>query len=76
MKNIGKCHNHQIIEVKIVAICSLSHYKLYPLSGDCREELLPRAHEQTVLRLGLAVLCGNKQVASFELTLNHIVENK
>ena len=55
--------------------CSLSHYKLYPLSGDCREELLPRAHEQTVLRLGLAVLCGNKQVASFELTLNPIVEN-
>ena len=47
--------------------CSLSHYKLYPLSGDCREELLPRAREQTVLRLGLAVLCGNKQVASFEL---------
>ncbi len=33
--------------------CSLSHYKLYPLSGDCREELLPRAHEQTVLRLPL-----------------------
>lgn len=31
--------------------CSLSHYKLYPLSGDCREELLPRAREQTVLRL-------------------------
>ncbi len=56
--------------------CSLSHYKLYPLSGDCREELLPRAREQTVLRLGLAVLCGNKQVASFELTLNPIVENE
>ena len=55
--------------------CSLSHYKLYPLSGDCREVLLPRARDQTVLRLGLAVLCGNKQVASFELTLNPIVEN-
>ena len=56
--------------------CSLSHYKLYPLSGDCREVLLPRARDQTVLRLGLAVLCGNKQVASFELTLNPIVENE
>ncbi len=56
--------------------CSLSHYKLYPLSDDCGEDLLPRAREQTVLRLGLAVLCGNRQIANFELTLNPIEESK
>ena len=49
--------------------CQLSHYKLYPLSGDCREDLFPRAREQTPIRFGLAVLCGNRQVTSFELTL-------
>lgn len=49
--------------------CPLSHYKLYPLSGDCREDLFPRAREQTPIRFGLAVLCGNRQVTSFELTL-------
>lgn len=55
--------------------CPLSRYKLYPLSGDCREDLLPRAREQSLMRLGLAVLCGNKQVANFELTLSPSVEN-
>ena len=49
--------------------CPLSRYKLYPLSGDCREDLFPRAREQTPIRFGLAVLCGNRQVTSFELTL-------
>ena len=49
--------------------CQLSYYKLYPLSGDCREDLFPRAREQTPIRFGLAVLCGNRQVTSFELTL-------
>ena len=55
--------------------CPLSRYKLYPLSGDCREDLLPRAREQSLLRFGLAVLCGNKQVANFELTLSPSAEN-
>ena len=55
--------------------CPLSRYKLYPLSGDCREDLLPRAREQSLLRFGLAVLCGNKQVTTFELTLSPSVEN-
>ena len=55
--------------------CPLSRYKLYPLSGDCREDLLPRARERSLLRFGLAVLCGNKQVATFELTLSPSVEN-
>ena len=55
--------------------CPLSRYKLYPLSGDCREDLLPRAREQSLLRFGLAVLCGNKQVATFELTLSPSAEN-
>ena len=55
--------------------CPLSRYKLYPLSGDCREDLLPRARERSLLRFGLAVLCGNKQVATFELTLSPSTEN-
>ena len=55
--------------------CPLSRYKLYPLSSDCREDLLPRAREQSLLRFGLAVLCGNKQVATFELTLSPSAEN-
>ena len=55
--------------------CPLSRYKLYPLSGDCREDLLPRAREQSLLRFGLAVLCGNKQIATFELTLSPSAEN-
>ena len=55
--------------------CPLSRYKLYPLSGDCREDLLPRARERSLLRFGLAVLCGNKQVANFELTLSPSAEN-
>ena len=55
--------------------CPLSRYKLYPLSGDCREDLLPRARERSLLRFGLAVLCGNKQVTTFELTLSPVAEN-
>lgn len=55
--------------------CRLSHYKLYPLSDDCREDLLPRAQEQSTLCLGLSILCGNRQVAAFELTLSPIAEN-
>ena len=55
--------------------CPLSRYKLYPLSGDCREDLLPRARERSLLRFGLAVLCGNKQVTTFELTLSPSAEN-
>ena len=55
--------------------CPLSHYKLYPLSDDCREDLLSRAREQSSLCFGLSILCGNRQVAAFELTLSPIVEN-
>ena len=55
--------------------CPLSRYKLYPLSGDCREDLLPRAREQSTLCFGLSILCGNRQVTTFELTLSPIAEN-
>ena len=55
--------------------CPLSRYKLYPLSGDCREDLLPRAREQSTLCFGLSILCGNRQVATFELTLSPVAEN-
>ena len=55
--------------------CPLSRYKLYPLSGDCREDLLPRAREQSTLCFGLSILCGNRQVTTFELTLSPVAEN-
>ena len=55
--------------------CPLSRYKLYPLSGDCREDLLPRVQEQSTLCFGLSILCGNRQVATFELTLSPVAEN-
>ena len=55
--------------------CPLSRYKLYPLSGDCREDLLPRAREQSTLCFGLSILCGNRQVTAFELTLSPVAEN-
>ena len=55
--------------------CPLSRYKLYPLSGDCREDLLPRARDLSTLCFGLSILCGNRQVTAFELTLSPIAEN-
>ena len=55
--------------------CPLSRYKLYPLSGDCREDLLLRAREQSTLCFGLSILCGNRQVTTFELTLSPVAEN-
>lgn len=55
--------------------CPLSRYKLYPLSDDCWEKFLPRAREKPTDRFGLLILCGEKQVANFELTLSPIVEN-
>ena len=55
--------------------CPLSRYKLYPLSGDCREDLLLRAREQSTLCFGLSILCGNRQVTAFELTLSPVAEN-
>lgn len=41
------------------ALLIVTHYKLDPFSGCCREGLLHRAHEQYLLRFGLALLCGN-----------------
>ncbi len=50
--------------------CPLSRYKLYPLSGDCWEELVPREREKSAVVFVLAILCGsNTPVATFELTL-------
>ena len=37
--------------------------------------LLHRAHEQYLLRFGVAVLCGNKQVTTFEPTRPPSMEN-
>ncbi len=55
--------------------CPLSRYKLYPLSDDCQSVLSYRARERPSTRFGLSVLCGDKQTATFELTLSPIVEN-
>lgn len=55
--------------------CPLSRYKLYPLSDDCWEKFLPRTREKPTDRFGLIILCGDKKVANFELTLSPIVEN-
>lgn len=38
--------------------CPLSRYKLYPLSGDCREDLLPRVREQSTLCLACLFCAG------------------
>ena len=55
--------------------CPLSRYKLYPLSDDCWEKFLPHAREKPADRFGLIILCGDKKVANFELTLSPIVES-
>ena len=82
---VSKSHIEIILE-KLAAIliaqgiscfkCPLSRYKLYPLSSACREDLFPRAREETQRQFGLAVLCRDRQVAVFELTLSPIAENE
>ena len=57
--------------------CPLSRYKLYPLSDDCWEELIPRARGKSTVRFGLTILCGtNTSVATFELTLAPATEHE
>ena len=57
--------------------CPLSRYKLYPLSDDCWEELIPRARGKSTVRFGLTILCGtNTSVAAFELTLAPATEHE
>lgn len=50
--------------------CPKSKYKLYPLSDDCQEEYYIHAREGDSLRFGLAILCGDRQVRTFVLTLS------
>lgn len=50
--------------------CPKCKYKLYPLSDDCQEEYYIHAREGDSLRFGLAILCGDRQVRTFVLTLS------
>lgn len=56
--------------------CSKSIYKLFPLSEDCRGIDFISAREPSDCRFGLAILCGEKQVCCFELTLSPVEEAK
>ena len=57
--------------------CPLSRYKLYPLSDDCWEELIPRARGKSTAHFGLTILCGtNTSIATFELTLTPSEEHE
>lgn len=51
--------------------CSKSKYKLFPLSGGCREVIVgPASKSPPVCRMGFSVLCGDGQTLyNFELTL-------
>lgn len=50
--------------------CPKSRYKLYLLSDDCQEEYDIRARAGDTRRFGLAILCGDRQIRTFELTLS------
>lgn len=49
--------------------CPKSRYKLFPLSDDCQGRYFIADQRTDTCRFGLAILCGDKQVCSFELTL-------
>lgn len=59
---LGSAQTTSLLVVLICGTLIVIHYKLYSLSNDCREGLLHRTHEQYLLRFGLTVLCGNKEV--------------
>lgn len=56
--------------------CPHSRYKLYPLSDDCTGEYYIRARREYDCRFGLAILCGDRPVRTFELTLSSCENNK
>ena len=49
--------------------CPKSRYKLFPLSNDCQRKYIMAEREPDRCCFGLDILCGDKQVWSFELTL-------
>lgn len=49
--------------------CPKSRYKLFPLSDDCQGRYIVVDQKPDHCRFGLAILCGDKQVWHFELTL-------
>lgn len=56
--------------------CPNSRYKLYSLSDDCMGEYYIRARKEYACRFGLAILCGDRSVRTFNLTLSPCENNK
>lgn len=52
--------------------CPQAIYKLYPLSDGCGEEYINRTREAPATRLRLSIMCNNRLVCTFELTLTPI----
>lgn len=85
LNSVSKRHIEIVIQkmVKILSAqgiscfdCPGSRYKLYPLSDDCTGEYYIRARREDGCRFGLAILCGDSPVRTFELTLSPCEKNK
>ena len=50
--------------------CPKSKYMLFPLSNDCRGDLLTPAYQSNEIQFGVSIICANgKPIRTFELTL-------
>jgi len=50
--------------------CPKSKYMLFPLSNDCRGDLLTPAYQTNEIQFGVSIICANgKPIRTFELTL-------
>ncbi len=68
----------QVLETQGISCfrCPKSTVKLYPLSGDCTEAVKGDSGQTSVLRIGMAIQCGNNHpIYSFELTMTPISTN-
>jgi len=62
----------QLLETQGIACfkCSKSTVKLYPLSGDCTEAVKRSGRKPRVIKLGMAIQCGDSHpLYRFELTI-------
>ena len=68
----------QVLETQGISCfhCPKSTVKLYPLSGDCMEAVKGNGGKSNVLKIGMAIQCGNDHpIYSFELTMTPISTN-
>ena len=68
----------QVLETQGVSCfsCPKSSVKLYPLSGDCMEAVKGNGGKSNVLKIGMAIQCGNDHpIYRFELTMTPISTN-